>query len=94
MKRILLAIILAFSVQTVTADVLLIDEVRQSGKMQVPVNGQSKADTETEYGTPVKKHAAVGDPPITRWDYDTYNVYFEYELVLFTVLNPGTVIEK
>ena len=94
MTRILLAIILAFSVQTVFADVLLIDEVRQSGKMQLPVNGKTKADTEAKYGTPVKKHAAVGDPPITRWDYDKYNVYFEYDLVLFTVLNPGAVIEK
>ena len=94
MKRILLAIILAFSAQTLTADVLLIDEVRQSGKMQLPVNGQSKANTEANYGAPVKKHTAVGDPPITRWDYAKYNVYFEYDLVLFTVLNPGSVIEK
>ena len=94
MKRILLAIILTFSVQTVCADVLLIDEVRQSGKMQLPINGKTMTDTEAKYGTPVKKHAAVGDPPITRWDYDKYNVYFEYDLVLFTVLNPGAVIEK
>ena len=94
MTRFLLAMILAFCVQTISADVLLIDEVRQSGKMQLPLNGKTMADTEAKYGTPVKKHTAVGDPPITRWDYDKYNVYFEHDMVLFTVLNPGSVIEK
>ena len=94
MTRIVLALMLAFTIQTAAADVLLIEEVRQSERMQLPVNGQSKADTEAKYGTPVKKHATVGDPPISRWEYDSYSVYFEYDLVLFTVLHPGAVIEK
>lgn len=94
MQRILLALVLVVSAYSVTADVLLIDEVRQSESMQLPINGQSKADTQANYGTPAKKHTAVGDPPITRWDYDKYSVYFEYNLVLFSVLNPGAVIEN
>ena len=94
MTRIVLAIMLAFTIQPIAADVLLIDEVRQSERMQLPVNGQSKADVSAKYGSPVKKGSAVGDPPITRWEYDTYSVYFEYDLVLFTVLHPGAVIEK
>jgi hypothetical protein len=94
MTRIVLALMLAFAVQNVAADVLLIEEVRQSNRMQLPVNGQSKADTEAKYGAPVKKHAAVGDPPISRWEYEKYSVYFENDLVLFTVLHPGAVIEK
>jgi hypothetical protein len=36
----------------------------------------------------------VGDPPITRWDYDGWSVYFEYDLVLFTVLHKGAVLDK
>jgi len=94
MTRIVLALVLAFTIQSVAADVLLIEEVRQSERMQLPVNGQSKADTEKKFGTPVNKHPAVGDPPISRWEYDSYSVYFEYDLVLFTVLHPGAVIEK
>ena len=94
MTRIVLAIMLAFTIQPIAADVLLIDEVRQSERMQLPVNGQSKADVSAKYGSPAKKSSAVGDPPISRWDYDTYSVYFEYDLVLFTVLHPGAVIEK
>ncbi|MBT8062280.1 MAG: phosphodiesterase [Xanthomonadales bacterium] len=76
------------------ADVLIIDEVRQVERMELPENGQSKAAIESRYGTPEQKHGAVGDPPISRWDYGDYSVYFEYDLVLFSVLHPGGVIER
>ena len=94
MTRMALAFMLAFAWQTVYADVLLIEEVRQSGRMQLPVNGQNKATVEAKFGTPSQKQPAVGYPPISSWRYDTYNVYFEYDLVLFSVLRPGAVIEK
>ncbi len=94
MTRIVLAFMLAFAWQTVFADVLLIEEVRQSERMKLPVNGQDKIVIETKFGTPLEKLPAVGDPPISSWRYDTYSVYFEYDLVLFSVLHPGAVIEK
>ena len=94
MTRIVLAFMLAFTFQMATADVLIIDEVRQAGRMELPKNGQSKADVEARFGAPSQKNAAVGDPPISNWKYDRYSVYFEYDLVLFTVLHPGEVIEK
>ncbi len=76
------------------ADVLLIEEVRQAERMQLPVNGMSKDDVRSRYGAPAQTHAPVGDPPITRWDYEQWSVYFEYDLVLFTVLKKGHVIDK
>ena len=94
MTRIVLAFMLAFAWQTVFADVLLIEEVRQSERMKLPVNGQDKATVESKFGTPKEKQPAVGEPPISSWRYDTYSVYFEHDLVLFTVLHPGAVIEK
>ncbi len=94
MTRIVLALALALVAQIASADVLLIEEVRQSESMQLPRNGITKAATETNFGAPNKKLSAVGDPPITRWEYNIFNVYFEYDLVLFSVLNPGAVIEK
>ena len=94
MTRIVLAFVLAFAVQAVYADVLLIEEVRQADRMVLPKNGQSKSDVEAKFGTPVEKRDAVGDPPISSWKYDTYSVYFEYDLVLSTVLHPGAVIQK
>jgi hypothetical protein len=94
MTRIVLAFMLVLTFQIVSADVLIIDEVRQADRMELPTNGQSKADIEAKFGAPADKHDAVGDPPISSWKYDKYSVYFEYDLVLFTVLHPGVVIEK
>ena len=94
MTRTVLAFMLALAFQVATADVLIIDEVRQAGRMELPNNGQSKAEIEAKFGTPIEKQPAVGDPPISNWKYDKYSVYFEYDLVLFSVLHPGAVIEK
>jgi len=94
MTRIVLAFMLVLAFQGVYADVLIIDEVRQAERMELPKNGQNKADIESEYGAPLEKHAAVGDPPISNWKYDKFSVYFEYDLVLSTVLHPGAVIER
>ena len=77
-----------------SADVLLIEEVRQAERIDLPVNGLTTADVRARYGDPVATHPAVGDPPITRWDYDRWSVYFEYDVVLFTVLQKGAVIDK
>ena len=94
MTRTVLAFMLVMAFQVATADVLIIDEVRQAERMELPKNGQSKAEIEAKFGTPIEKHSAVGDPPISSWKYDKYSVYFEYDLVLFSVLHPGAVIEK
>lgn len=94
MTRIVLAFMLALTFQAASADVLIIDEVRQAGRMELPKNGQSKTVIEVKFGAPAKKNSAVGDPPISSWKYDTYSVYFEYDLVLFSVLHPGAVVEK
>ena len=76
------------------ADVLVVDEVRQVERMELPKNGQKMQDIESRFGQPEQRHQAVGEPPITRWDYKEYSVYFEHELVLFSVLHPGAVIER
>ena len=36
-------------------------------------------------GAPSRRHAAVGQPPITRWDYPGFSVYFEYDKVINSV---------
>ena len=94
MTRIVFIALLLLVSGTASADVLIIDEVRQVARMNLPENGQTMDTTESKYGTPGQRHQAVGDPPITRWDYRTYSVYFEHELVLFSVLHPGNVVER
>jgi hypothetical protein len=41
---------------------------------------------QSRYGEPVTRHAAVGLPPITRWDYAQFAVYFENDHVLHAVI--------
>ena len=94
MTRMVLALMLALVAGLATADVLLIEEVRQAGRMDVPVNGQTMDEVEAHFGAPESKTAAVGDPPITEWKYARWSVYFEYDRVLFTVLHKGEVIES
>lgn len=77
-----------------SAEVLLIEEVRQSERMELPDNGTTKNDVRARFGDPANTHSPVGDPPITRWDYDGWSVYFEYDRVLFTVLHKGQVLDK
>ena len=99
MTRIVLALLITIFMTAVPfgaafADVLLIEEVRQSDRMELPDNGLSKTDVKARFGDPANIHSPVGDPPITRWDYSGWSVYFEYDLVLFTVLHKGQVLDK
>lgn len=50
-----------------------------------PHNGQSMAQVEQNFGSPIETQAAVGEPPITRWKYDQFTVYFEHDRVIHSV---------
>ena len=43
------------------------------------------AQVESRWGTPQSRLQAVGDPPITRWIYGDFTVYFEHNLVIHSV---------
>jgi len=77
---------------TVAADVLLIEEVRERMQRDLPHNGLTTSEVEQRYGSPNERRAPVGDPPISRWLYDDYSVYFEYDLVIESVLHRGAVL--
>jgi hypothetical protein len=51
-----------------------------------PTRGMTAARVESTFGSPVSKKAAVGDPPISRWEYPTMTVYFEYDRVIHAVV--------
>ena len=74
------------------ADVLLIDRIHEapvnsSGGVPRPTRGMTMDQVKREYGEPSLAHPWVGDPPITRWDYPDYSVFFEYRHVLTSVLH-------
>jgi hypothetical protein len=50
-----------------------------------PSRGMTQARVEAEYGQPASRQAAVGEPPITRWEYADFVVFFEYDRVIHAV---------
>jgi hypothetical protein len=51
-----------------------------------PVRGMSMASVEQKFGQPDTKSAAVGEPPITKWTYSNFVVYFEHNVVIHSVV--------
>jgi hypothetical protein len=51
-----------------------------------PMRGITQAQVEAKYGSPVSKKAAIGDPPISSWEYQNFTVYFEHDRVIHAVL--------
>ncbi|MEE4304792.1 MAG: hypothetical protein V2J19_11650 [Wenzhouxiangella sp.] len=78
----------------VAGDVLLIEKVEERMMRDLPQNGLTQQQVEERYGEPNSKHAPVGDPPITRWIYDDFNVYFEYDLVIESVLHHDAIMRE
>ena len=52
-----------------------------------PTRGMSMDEVAAKFGAPVSKVAAVGQPPISRWEYPGFVVYFERERVVHSVVD-------
>ena len=50
-----------------------------------PARGMSMEKVEATYGAPTNRVPAIGQPPITRWEYPTFVVFFENQLVIHAV---------
>lgn len=50
-----------------------------------PSRGLSMAQVERRFGEPSQRVAAVGEPPISRWVYPQFVVYFEGSYVIHAV---------
>ena len=59
----------------------------QSAEANVPTRGTNMAQVEQRWGPPQSRLAAVGEPPITRWIYGGFTVYFEHNLVIHSVVH-------
>jgi hypothetical protein len=82
------------------ADTLLVDRAQSEAGQSLPTRGQTMAQVEARFGAPQRKHAAIagpGDrqhnPPITRWVYPGYTVYFEHSHVVDAVVNKASATE-
>jgi hypothetical protein len=53
-----------------------------------PERGARMQAVEAALGAPAERHEAVGDPPISRWDYPGFIVFFEHDRVIHAVRLP------
>ena len=76
---------------TLRAETLVVDDkvaVRESS-IPRPTRGMLMSAVEQRFGAPLTRHPAVGQPPITRWDYGSFAVFFERDRVIHAVVTGG-----
>lgn len=95
--RILVALLCSCAAagSAVAGTVVINDQVQvRESRLDVPKRGLTMGDVEKHFGAPVTRHPAVGGgsphrPPITRWDYNGFSVFFEKDRVIDSVVTGG-----
>lgn len=54
-----------------------------------PTRGMTMSQVASKFGEPATKIPAVGNPPITRWEYPGFVVYFEGDHVIHSVVSAS-----
>ena len=81
----LLVLTANFTLTSVRADVITLQQ-NAARDVPRPTRGMTMNQVENRFGAPREKYPAVGRPPITRWDYDNFSVFFEHQYVLHAVV--------
>ena len=68
------------------ADTLRTPGIASNDDGSRPTRGMTQQRVEAEFGSPRSVRAPVGDPPISRWEYQDFVVYFEYDRVIHSVV--------
>ncbi len=96
LHKALLMIIICIAPFNVMSDVLLIDRLNneapnsEAGVLR-PIKGLTMKQVSEQFGQAEKIAPAIGKPPITRWHYAKFTVYFEHNFVIHSVLNKPPI---
>jgi hypothetical protein len=87
----LVALLAATATAPASAELVVVDGAVQlrPADIETPRRGTRMSDVEARFGAPTSRSPAVGEPPITRWEYAGFTVYFERDLVLHAVVRGG-----
>jgi hypothetical protein len=87
-------------VSAAVAETLVVNDQVQVRDSQLarPKRGTTMEQVEKQFGAPANRHPAVGgssqqQPPITRWDYSGFSVFFERDRVIDSVVT-GSSMDK
>ena len=95
LTKILLASLTAVAAPVIArADTLDVQKPAHRVSANLPRRGMSMAQVEKRFGAPVDKLPTAGGdaprhPPINRWRYNGYTVYFERNRVIHSVVDSG-----
>lgn len=75
------------------ADTLLMQQVNKENQIAMPTRGMTMDQVKRKFGAPINTLPTRGGdaprhPPINRWQYANYIVYFERSRVIHAVINP------
>lgn len=82
-RNIFLVLLFVGLPSSVQADQLVIPTVKSCAAC--PSQGMTMDAVKNHFGEPQQTYPAVGDPPIIRWVYSDFTVYFEYDRVIHAV---------
>lgn len=90
-KLFLAAVMLQPASGVISGDILLLDVISEeplnsAEGLPRPKRGASMDEVRQRFGEPLSTRPWVGAPPITRWLYDRYTVYFEHGRVIHSVV--------
>lgn len=87
--------IIAMFMQPAAAETVTIPGHSESSQAQVmPERGVNMESVLAEFGEPMQRVSAIGEPPISEWIYSGFRVYFEYEIVLHTIDMTTLIMPK
>lgn len=90
MRYAILALGLMVLASAASADTLLVERAKRDRGAGLPNKGMTMSAVETQFGAPTQRMDAVGQPPITRWVYGAFTVYFEGSKVIHAVLSKSS----
>jgi len=76
---------LSIAPDAVEADTLIMAGIDPANTAQTPERGTAKSAVANDWGEPINQREAVGEPPISSWEYPDFVVFFENDKVLHTV---------
>jgi len=91
MRALLTLVLLSAAASAAYAETIVVNDqvMLRNSSVRTPARGMAMSAVESRFGTPVSKHQAVGSPPITRWDYQGFSVFFEHDKVIHAVAIGG-----
>lgn len=87
MKHAAMALALLLPGPAVQAEQLQIplNKAERACDQACPTRGMTMEAVKNRFGEPTQRRSGIGEPPISRWFYDSFIVYFESNRVLHTV---------